>query len=88
MQREGVTAFVSPSATDVAPLGSDFIGDPIMGTPWTHAHLPVVTLPFVPSPGRLPLGVQLTGRFGRDEELLTLARLVELAIEARGPRLV
>jgi Asp-tRNA(Asn)/Glu-tRNA(Gln) amidotransferase A subunit family amidase len=84
MRREGIAAFVSPSTTDVAPLGLDYIGDPIMGVPWTHAHLPVVTLPIVSSPETLPLGIQLTGRPGRDEQLLGLAGLIEAVLRAEG----
>jgi Asp-tRNA(Asn)/Glu-tRNA(Gln) amidotransferase A subunit family amidase len=80
MQQEGIVAWVSPSATGVAPLGLDYIGDPIMGVPWTHAHVPVVTLPARPSFDGLPLGIQLAGRIGGDEELLALASLVEVAL--------
>ncbi len=85
MRREGIAVWVSPSAVGVAPLGLDYIGDPIMGVPWTHAHLPVVTLP-IPSPDRLPLGIQLAGRLGGDEELLGLANVVEAALGAKGLR--
>jgi len=85
MQQEGIVAWISPSATGVAPLGLDYIGDPIMGVPWTHAHVPVVTLPVTPSFEGLPLGIQLAGRIGGDEELLALASLVEVALKAKGP---
>ena len=85
MQQEGIVAWVSPSATGVAPLGLDYIGDPIMGLPWTHAHVPVVTLPATPSFEGLPVGIQLAGRIGGDEELLALASLVEVALKAKGP---
>ena len=80
MEIEGITAWASPSATGVAPVGLDYIGDPIMGLPWTHAHLPVVSLP-IPHLGRLPLGIQFTGRTGQDEELLDLAQRVEQAMQ-------
>ncbi len=86
MQREGIAAWVSPSATGVAPLGLDYIGDPIMGVPWTHAHLPVVTLPVFPSPESLPLGIQLTGRLDGDEKLLGLAEVVEMVLEPKSLR--
>jgi Asp-tRNA(Asn)/Glu-tRNA(Gln) amidotransferase A subunit family amidase len=89
MEIEGITTWVSPSATGVAPLGLDYIGDPIMGLPWTHAHLPVVSLP-IPHLGTLPLGIQFTGRAGQDEELLDLAHRVEQAMQqdlrAKPPR--
>jgi Asp-tRNA(Asn)/Glu-tRNA(Gln) amidotransferase A subunit family amidase len=84
MRLEDIAAFVSPSTTDVAPLGLDYIGDPIMGVPWTHAHLPVVTLPIVPPSETLPLGIQLAGRPGRDEQLLGLAGVIEVELRAEG----
>ena len=80
MKREGIVAWVSPAATGPAPVGLDYIGDPIMGLPWTHAHLPVVTLPSTESPQGLPLGIQLTGRLDEDEKLLALASVVEAAL--------
>jgi Asp-tRNA(Asn)/Glu-tRNA(Gln) amidotransferase A subunit family amidase len=55
-----------------------------MGVPWTHAHLPVVSLPIVSSPETLPLGIQLAGRPGRDEQLLGLAGLIETVLRAEG----
>ncbi len=78
MERRGISAWVAPAATGVAPRGLDYIGDPIMGRPWTHAHLPVVALPVASG---LPLGIQLVGRHGHDEELLALAARVEMLFE-------
>jgi Asp-tRNA(Asn)/Glu-tRNA(Gln) amidotransferase A subunit family amidase len=77
MDRHGITAWISPAATGPAPLGLDYIGDPTMAVPWTHAHLPVVALPVGETSDGLPLGIQLTGRFNEDERLLDLAALVE-----------
>jgi Asp-tRNA(Asn)/Glu-tRNA(Gln) amidotransferase A subunit family amidase len=47
-----------------------------MNTPWTHAGVPVITLPAGDVDGR-PLGLQLAGRHGADESLLALARYIE-----------
>ena len=47
-----------------------------MNLPWTHAGLPVVSLPSGVSASGLPLGLQLTGRFMEDETLMHCARLV------------
>jgi Asp-tRNA(Asn)/Glu-tRNA(Gln) amidotransferase A subunit family amidase len=79
MDRHGITAWISPAATGSAPRGLDYIGDPTMAVPWTHAHLPVVGLPAGETSDGLPLGIQLTGRFNGDEELLDLATSVEEA---------
>ena len=81
MRLEGIVAWISPAATGPAPVGLDYIGDPIMGLPWTHANLPVVALPSAKSFQGLPLGIQLTGRPNRDEELLALAAVVEAELE-------
>ncbi len=72
----GIDVWMSPAATGPAPLGLDYIGDPIMAVAWTHAHLPVVCLPTGTTPSGLPLGIQLVGRLGADEELLGFARVV------------
>ena len=77
MDQLGIDVWMSPAATGPAPRGLEYIGDPIMATPWTHAHLPVVCLPAGTSSSGLPLGIQLVGRLGADEELLGFAQAVE-----------
>jgi Asp-tRNA(Asn)/Glu-tRNA(Gln) amidotransferase A subunit family amidase len=72
----GIDVWMSPAATGPAPRGLEAIGDPIMAVPWTHAHLPVVCLPAGTAPSGLPLGIQLVGRLGADEQLLGFARAV------------
>ena len=76
MDNLGIDIWMSPAATGPAPLGLEAIGDPIMALPWTHAHLPVVCLPAGIAPGGLPLGIQLVGRIGADEQLLGFAQAV------------
>lgn len=76
----GIDVWMSPATTGPAPRGLDSVGDPIMGVPWTHAHLPVICLPSAMSPDGLPLGIQLTGRPGGDEALLGFARSLEHAL--------
>ena len=71
-------AWLAPATTGPAPRGLDFIGDPAMGVPWTHAGMPVVALP-AGTVGGLPVGIQLAGRPGEDEALLTVAGLLEEA---------
>jgi Asp-tRNA(Asn)/Glu-tRNA(Gln) amidotransferase A subunit family amidase len=44
-----------------------------MNLPWTHAGLPVVSLPAGSGPGGLPLGLQLAGGFDLDERLIATA---------------
>ncbi len=76
MDGHGIDAWVAPAATGPAPIGLRSTGDPAMNLPWTHAGMPAVTLPA----GRvdsMPVGMQVVGRFGQDEELLALAEALE-----------
>ncbi|TAJ16766.1 MAG: amidase [Dehalococcoidia bacterium] len=76
MDAHGIDAWVSPAATGPAPIGLRSTGDPAMNLPWTHTGMPAVTLPA----GRvdsMPVGVQVVGRRGHDEELLALAEVLE-----------
>jgi Asp-tRNA(Asn)/Glu-tRNA(Gln) amidotransferase A subunit family amidase len=51
-----------------------------MNLPWTHAGLPTVALPAGTTPEGLPLGIQLTARFGADEKLLAWAAVLETVL--------
>lgn len=76
LDSEGLDAWVSPSALGPAPLGLRSTGQPSMNVPWSHSGVPTVTLPAGHVHG-MPVGLQLSGRFGQDEELLALAASVE-----------
>ena len=69
-------AILTPSAPGEAPAGMA-TGDPVFNRQWTLLHLPSVTLPVLKGAHGLPLGVQLVGRFQRDQELLAQARWLE-----------
>lgn len=79
----GVDIWVSPAATSTAPEGLDSTGDPAMSLPWTHAGVPVLSLPAGHSEAGLPWGLQCSAAFGRDEALLDWGRqlAVDLDIE-------
>ena len=79
MDRAQIDAWLCPAAVGPAPRGLFSTGDPSMNLPWTHAGMPVISLPFGEVDG-LPLGLQLVGRFGRDEALLGQAVQVEAAL--------
>ena len=83
MDRAGIDAWLCPSAVGPAPRGLSSTGDPAMNMPWTHAGMPVISLPFGAVDG-LPLGLQLVGRFGHDETLLGQALAVEAALIGDG----
>ena len=77
MDASGVDAWVCPAAVGPAPEGLESTGDPSMQLPWTHAGLPVVTLPWGTAANGLPLGLQLVARFMADERLLAWAAQLE-----------
>ena len=80
MEHVEIDLWVSPAAVGPAPKGIDYTGDPNMNLPWTHAGMPTLTVPAGqsarPDGSRLPLGLQLTGRFGADEALMAWAAQV------------
>jgi Asp-tRNA(Asn)/Glu-tRNA(Gln) amidotransferase A subunit family amidase len=73
MENAGIDLWISPATTGPAPQGIETTGDPAMNVPWTHAGLPVLTLPAGCATSGLPLGLQCAARYGRDEELLAWA---------------
>lgn len=70
MDEHGVDLWISPAAPGPAPEGIDDTGDPVMNVPWTHSGLPTVSLPAGTVDG-LPLGLQVSARFGAGERLLS-----------------
>jgi Asp-tRNA(Asn)/Glu-tRNA(Gln) amidotransferase A subunit family amidase len=69
----GIDALLVPAATGEAPLGLGSTGDAGFSLFWSLLQVPCATLPFARGPANMPIGVQLVGRFGEDERLLSLA---------------
>jgi Asp-tRNA(Asn)/Glu-tRNA(Gln) amidotransferase A subunit family amidase len=65
---------LAPSAVGEAPVGTDATGDPLFCRGWTLLGLPCVHLPFAHGSHRLPVGLQLIGRSGKDHHLLAWAQ--------------
>ena len=82
MDKNALDAWICPSALNEAEKGLDSTGSPGMNIPWTHAGLPVLTIPYGHGPEGLPLGLQLAGRFGKDEQLLKLGEAVARHLRA------
>ena len=82
LARRDLDLWVSPAAPGTAPRGLGATGSPAMNLPWTHAGLPTLALPAPRAADGLPLGLQFSGPFGRDEELLALAAALETALSA------
>ncbi len=81
MDRHGVDLWLAPAAVGPAPVGLESTGDPIMNLPWTYAGLPALTIP-AGTIDDLPMGLQLVGRWYKDEVLLGIAQQVEAALQA------
>jgi len=76
MAQAGIDLWVSPSARGPAPEGIQATGDPNMNLPWTHAGMPVITLPAGYAENGLPLGSQFVAPFGADEQLVAWCRVL------------
>lgn len=78
MDMAEIDLWISPPAQGAAPPGLASTGDPVMNLPWTHAGMPVLALPAGAQAAGLPMGLQVTGRWGADEALLAWgARMAE-----------
>ncbi|MGW7578897.1 amidase [Streptomyces sp. NPDC054765] len=82
----GVDLWIAPAATGPAPAGLATTGTSVMCLPWSNAGLPSVSLPAGHAANGLPLGLQLVGGFGADEDLLYGAAGIERVLNAACPR--
>lgn len=77
-----IDLWLSPAAPGPAPRGLGSTGNPVMSIPWTQAGLPVLCIPAGQSKDGLPMGLQITGRWWADADLLDwgkeIARVVAL----------
>ncbi|MEV6564125.1 amidase [Streptomyces kronopolitis] len=78
----GIDLWIAPSATGPAPADLTTTGSSIMCLPWSNAGLPSVSLPAGRAANGLPLGLQLVGPLGADEELLAAAAGIERVLNA------
>jgi Asp-tRNA(Asn)/Glu-tRNA(Gln) amidotransferase A subunit family amidase len=76
-----IDVILTPSAPGAAPNGLGSTGAPIFNRLWTLMGTPCVNVPGLFDDARLPLGVQIVGRFGRDRGALEAALFVESAIK-------
>jgi len=82
LKNAAVDVLLSPGARGPAPAGLNSTGDPVMNAPWTHAGVPTVTVPVSKTDAGLPMAVQCTTHYGRDEWLLNWCDKLETAINA------
>jgi Asp-tRNA(Asn)/Glu-tRNA(Gln) amidotransferase A subunit family amidase len=76
MTKQAIDLWVCPSAPGPAPEGIQTTGDPKMNLPWTHAGMPVITLPAGGAENGLPLGLQFVAPFGADEYLVAWCQML------------
>jgi len=81
MSQHGFDLWVSPAACGPAPEGIDSTGSPMMNLPWTHAGLPVISLPAGRAENALPLGLQCVGDMMTDELLVAWAEPMAMILE-------
>ena len=75
----GRDALLVPAALGEAPVGRA-TGDPLPCRAWTLLGTPAISVPGLSGPAGMPIGVQLVGLAGGEEELLGAAAWVEKAL--------
>jgi Asp-tRNA(Asn)/Glu-tRNA(Gln) amidotransferase A subunit family amidase len=68
---------IAPSAIGEAPEGLEHTGDPVFCRMWTLLGLPCVHVPFTTGSTGLPVGLQVIGRYGADEQTLQAAHWLQ-----------
>ena len=81
MVENGIDLWACPAALGPAPRGIDSTGSPFMNLVWTHAGLPVLTVPAGCAANGLPLGLQIVGRSNADEHLLAWAEGIATVVK-------
>ena len=79
-----IDAWIAPVAPDFAPLGIKTTGDYRMNSIWSYTGLPVITLPTGSNNKNLPYSIQIIGRFGEDEKLLEISKMVESELNIKS----
>lgn len=79
---ENVDFLVMPSALGEAPLKSEGTGDPVCCRPLTLLGNPCIAVPSGSGPHGLPIGIQVVGRRGADDEVLSWAQWLSWRLSA------
>lgn len=75
-----VDVLLTPSAPGIAPKGLETTGEPTFNKLWTLTGNPCVGVPGLADPAGMPLGAQIVGPFGRDNDTIQAAFWLESAI--------
>ena len=84
MLANGIDAWIAPVAPDFAPLGIKTTGDYRMNSIWSYTGLPVISIPTGSNNKNLPYSIQIIGRFGEDEKLLEISKMVEAELNIKS----
>ena len=75
-------AIICPAATGPPPPGMESTGDPRANAPWTALGVPAISVPLAAYD--LPMGLQLTGAWGRDDAVVRVAAEAERLLAGGG----
>jgi Asp-tRNA(Asn)/Glu-tRNA(Gln) amidotransferase A subunit family amidase len=78
-------ACVTLAAPAAAPLGLGSTGDPVFAVPFSLLGVPAMSLPLLHEQG-LPLGLQVTGFYGKDETAFAIAGWIEKTLAGQPAR--
>jgi Asp-tRNA(Asn)/Glu-tRNA(Gln) amidotransferase A subunit family amidase len=74
---ESYDALMTPPTTGEAPATLEHTGNPCFCSIWSLCGVPAITIPVGFGPRGLPLGLQIVGPTGKDDQALSLARWCE-----------
>ena len=80
MDNRRIDLWLAPAATGPAPVSLESTGNSAMNLPWTYAGMPAISVPAGIAGNGLPLGLQIVGRYGADEQLLVWMTGIERAL--------
>jgi amidase len=80
---EPFDAVLTLPAFGEAPQGLGYTGDAEYCAPWTLLGVPALSLPAGFGKNKLPLGVQIVGRYGDDLRALRVAKWIESTLDFR-----
>jgi Asp-tRNA(Asn)/Glu-tRNA(Gln) amidotransferase A subunit family amidase len=72
---------LAPSATGEAPVGTHYTGDSSLNSMWTLLQMPVVSVPGLVGPSKMPIGVSLVARRYNDRTAISIAKLLTPLLE-------
>jgi Asp-tRNA(Asn)/Glu-tRNA(Gln) amidotransferase A subunit family amidase len=78
-------ACLTLAAPAAAPIGLSSTGDPVFAVPFSLLGVPAISLPLLHEQG-LPLGLQVTGFYGKDAAAAAIAGWMEKTLQAQAAR--